>query len=217
MKKLPFVIIITATVSSLVGVVMMQEYHKLFTAIERNEIGQVGEIINRDININHPLGEQTALIKAVECFEYFGGDRTIIDLLIEKGAGLNATGRDRRTPLIKLAAHQRRLKNKKLYSDLVHYLIKKGADITKTIQDGSTALHIAAYHGNTEVIEALFEEGADPFVRSNNGEMALNCAKRNRCNRDSDETKELLYQRMDEIERLQQEIDEIDQQACIIL
>ena len=42
---------------------------------------------------------------------------------------------------------------------------------------GHTALHLAAYNGKIQVVEALLNAGADKAVKANNGKTALDDAQ----------------------------------------
>ena len=56
--------------------------------------------------------------------------------------------------------------------DLLEYLLEK--DINLQNRDGNTALHVAVKYKNKRIIEDLLEEGINPGIRNNNGELALN-------------------------------------------
>ncbi len=52
-------------------------------------------------------------------------------------------------------------------------LIKAGADLNLTNNEGSTPLHTAAFFCRTEIVEALLENGADKNVQNNAGSTAI--------------------------------------------
>ncbi len=60
------------------------------------------------------------------------------------------------------------------YSEIIKYLISKGADVNAKNDGGDTALHIAIFKDkNKEIIELLIEKGADVNAKDNDGETAL--------------------------------------------
>jgi ankyrin repeat protein len=58
-------------------------------------------------------------------------------------------------------------------NDAVRSLLKDGADVNAVQADGATALHWAAYHGDTELAEWLFKAGANPAVANRNGSTPM--------------------------------------------
>ena len=51
---------------------------------------------------------------------------------------------------------------------MVKLLLNVGADIDKQTNDGYTALIIAAYKNNSEIVEILLDYGADEFILHDN-------------------------------------------------
>lgn len=100
-----------------------------------------------------------------------GGHKDIVELLIDRGADINARGGDRMTPLMQAAAELR--------ADFVELLLKKGASTEgQDESNGMTALMWAvANEGNKEIVEMLLEHGADLDVEDHEGETALEQAE----------------------------------------
>ncbi|GCC25901.1 hypothetical protein chiPu_0004313 [Chiloscyllium punctatum] len=57
-------------------------------------------------------------------------------------------------------------------------LLKSGADVNADQENGETAMHVAARHGNLKMIQALIEEGGDLTWQSKVGENPLHVAVR---------------------------------------
>ncbi|OGP52762.1 MAG: hypothetical protein A2Y65_03625 [Deltaproteobacteria bacterium RBG_13_52_11] len=109
---------------------------ELFSAVEKNDIQKVKELIAKgaDVNVKEEHGN-TPLIKAAS-----RGYTEIAELLIAKGADVNAQNWSMgNTPLI-LAASWGHTGTTKL-------LIAKGADVNAKAKDGQTPLMGAAYSG----------------------------------------------------------------------
>ncbi|KAF8445093.1 ankyrin repeat-containing domain protein [Terfezia claveryi] len=71
-------------------------------------------------------------------------------------------------------------------------LLDKAASINATNSDGETALHIAARHGNAQIVGLLLQSGADRSRITSMGATALDEARR----RDWQTVVELLEQRL---------------------
>jgi len=65
------------------------------------------------------------------------------------------------------AAVQHRRKN------VVVWLLEHGANVNARTEDGSTALALAAYNGDLEMVKMLIERGADPSVKNQQGFSTL--------------------------------------------
>ena len=77
----------------------------------------------------------------------------VVELLLQKGADINARANDGNTALKSAALEGN--------AEVVKLLLEKGADINATTQHGNTALRTAAFEGNVDVVKILMERGVD--------------------------------------------------------
>ena len=120
-----------------------------------NNIEMVKLLITRGADIN--AGPWTALHESIS-----NGRRDIVELLIQRGADVNAKDKGGYTPLY--------------YADSnsVNLLIANGADMnTKEDEEGETPLHDAARRGKIEVVQLLFEAGANVNVKDDRDRTPL--------------------------------------------
>ncbi|KEH39823.1 inwardly rectifying potassium channel subunit [Medicago truncatula] len=81
-----------------------------------------------------------------------GGHESMIKLLMDNGADISSAN------IASLACFAVEKNNIQFLKDIVKY----GGDIvTKSTNDGTTALHTAVCHGNVEIVKFLVEQGAD--------------------------------------------------------
>jgi ankyrin repeat protein len=84
---------------------------------------------------------------------HYAANKEIAELLIAKGADVNAKSNTGYTPLHEAAMWG--------YKEIVELLIAEGADVNAKTIGGGTPLHRAAREGHKEVIELLIAKGAD--------------------------------------------------------
>jgi hypothetical protein len=112
----------------------------------------------------NPDDDRTALMIAID------KDQTdIANLLISKGADVNASDDDSISPLI-LAAGKGNL-------DLVKLLLDKNAAVDASDDDDNTALMAAVRSGKADVVQVLVDRGADPAYTNDDDESAISIAK----------------------------------------
>ena len=80
----------------------------------------------------------------------------------------NAGNRLEQTPLL-MAAYGG-------YTEIVWYLLEKGANINQADAFGATPLHMAVLGGHKEMVELLISKGADVNAKSHNGKIPLQMA-----------------------------------------
>ncbi|CZR58736.1 uncharacterized protein PAC_08628 [Phialocephala subalpina] len=104
--------------------------------------------------------KRTALIWAA-----LKGNETLVQLLLEKGADIEANDNDGKTALLWVTLLGK--------ENLVQLLLEKGADIEAKNSDGRTALLLVALLGNEAIVQLLLKEGADIEAKDNDGRTAL--------------------------------------------
>jgi hypothetical protein len=94
------------------------------------------------IDVADPISGRTALLWAAE-----NGDRGAVQLLLNKGANIEVTGRNGETAL--------HCASKKGHKGVTQLLLDSGADFRKMDNDEWTALHRARQNGHREVVRVL--------------------------------------------------------------
>ena len=97
------------------------------------------------------------------------GSDTWINMLLAKGAKVDAFDRNGKTPL----AYSIQRNNK----ERVAFLLKKGADARRTDSEGNNSLHVAARYAGGRIVKMLVDAGADPSVENNAGDKPVDIAE----------------------------------------
>jgi ankyrin repeat protein len=174
----------------------------LIKATKKNDMAGVIAALEQgaDIETREPLLRMTPLIIAST-----HGYTEIAMHLMEKGADVNATGKQGINPLIAAAMNGHadmvallaaqninvdqlsglqykenalHLAARNGYTEVIEELLKAGADVNALEGTNSTALMYAAYNGHLETVELLLKEGAELNVRDEGGYTALYWANR---------------------------------------
>ena len=96
--------------------------------------------------------------------------KTIIQLLLNAGADLNAEGKGGQTALMKAVRYN--------LPSMIEFLIARGAKVDRPVRnDQSTALHCAAELGHVEATETLIKLGAPFNARDKRGRTPFDLAK----------------------------------------
>ena len=137
-------------------------------AIGRNHVEAMQQALERHTTGAPPEGISAGLITAAMI-----GDTLAAATLLDRGALVDASDHNGRTPLIEAAfgGHQ----------EMVALLLHRGAAVNARDADGWTALMEAASKGRNEMVRLLLSYGADPLARGNNGWTALRLAARGNC------------------------------------
>lgn len=133
----------------------------LFQAVRRDIPELVDYLIRHRarLNIRNRNGETAVSIAA------FKGNLSYVKLLVEAGADVNLYG----WPPLTYAAYNG-------HTQIVDYLLKRGAQIDAKTENGSSALFFAARFGHIEVVELLLKNKADPMIVNENGDTAVDWA-----------------------------------------
>ena len=106
------------------------------------------------------MADETALMLAANA-----NDLASANLLIEAGASVN---RPKWTPLHYAAS--------KGHTAMMRLLIENDAYIDAESPNGTTPLMMAAYYASPNAVKLMLEEGADPLLRNQDGQTALDMA-----------------------------------------
>jgi len=101
-----------------------------------------------------------------------GGHLDVIEVLLDKGAKLDAIGSRGETALYLAAS--------KGNYEVVKLLSEHGANVDRASSDGKTPLHRAAMAGDSDTVTVLLDAGADASLKDRSGKTALEMAQRYR-------------------------------------
>jgi uncharacterized protein len=106
------------------------------------------------------MADETALMLAANA-----NDLASANLLIEAGASVN---RPKWTPLHYAAS--------KGHTAMMRLLIENDAYVDADSPNGTTPLMMAAYYASPNAVKLMLEEGADPLLKNQDGQTALDMA-----------------------------------------
>ncbi|MDE0638822.1 MAG: ankyrin repeat domain-containing protein [Candidatus Poribacteria bacterium] len=135
--------------------------------LEQKEVKAGREKIAKMLNVNSsakPQGMANDIMEAV-----FIGDLKVVKRAIADGTDVNARNPHSGDPLLFTAALMG-------HTEIMTFLLEKGADINARNRDGNTALHAAAFLGRAEAAELLLKHGVNVDIRNNHGGTAMDNA-----------------------------------------
>ena len=170
-------------------------FDDFFKAIVFDQVPVVGNLIYRGMDPNTPTEKgEPALVFAVRS----GAPKTVAYLLNQPGIQIDATNMADETALM-LAANANDLASANLlieagasvnrpkwtplhyaaskgYTGMMRLLIENDAYIDAESPNGTTPLMMAAYYASPNAVKLMLEEGADPLLRNQDGQTALDMA-----------------------------------------
>lgn len=142
-----------------------EEVALLEKAISKGDVAVVQDLITAHPSLTQMrLDEQKTPLHLAALV----GHCEIVELLVSRGAAINATDRGGRTPLICAAGRPR--------DKVVQTLLRLGADTGLSAGGDTSPLHRAASNGNTKHINILLDHGVDVNLRLKGGTTALHAA-----------------------------------------
>lgn len=133
--------------------------HAFFSAVHDDRVTLISSLLERDANFIHARNESGHKI-----LPYAVG-RKCFDLLLEKGADINAVDADGKSSLM-IATRFHNI-------DCFGKLLDRSADVNIADNNGVTAAMIAATFKNSNLLERLIHKGADLNKRDKNSKTAL--------------------------------------------
>ena len=170
-------------------------FDDFFKAIVFDQVPVVGKLIYRGMDPNTPTEKgEPALVFAVRS----GAPKTVAYLLKQPGIQIDATNMADETALM-LAANANDLASANLLIEAgasvnrpkwtpLHYAASKGhtammrlliendAYVDAESPNGTTPLMMAAYYSSPNAVKLMLEEGADPLLKNQDGQTALDMA-----------------------------------------
>ena len=170
-------------------------FDDFFKAIVFDQVPVVGNLIYRGMDPNTPTEKgEPALVFAVRS----GAPKTVAYLLKQPGIQIDATNMADETALM-LAANANDLASANLlieagasvnrpkwtplhyaaskgYTGMMRLLIENDAYVDAESPNGTTPLMMAAYYSSPNAVKLMLEEGADPLLKNQDGQTALDMA-----------------------------------------
>ncbi|KAJ3118007.1 hypothetical protein HDU96_004461 [Phlyctochytrium bullatum] len=135
-------------------------------------------IENKDNQNNTALLRAAFLAQSIEEEEYFSELFLVIQLLVERGADIEATNHDGSTPLLPAVGG--------CFVELVRFLLDNGANVKAKDNSNNTSLHVAVqsvlksagddFNAQLEIVQLLIDKGVDVGARDEDGMTALEMA-----------------------------------------
>jgi ankyrin repeat protein len=141
---------------------------RITTAIARNNLAALRKLITRE---NANLVEDGFTLLTITVL-YDETDPRILQLLVDRGADVNAADDDRQYTALHFAARDQR-------SEMVKILLDAGAEVDAIDADGTTPLCHCVRSPNTdlEIVKLLLEHGADPKKKNRDGDSPVASAR----------------------------------------
>ncbi len=135
--------------------------------LKEKEVEAGRDKIAKMLNVNRSSKPQRVANNVWEAV--FIGDLKVVRQAIADGTDVNARNPQFGEPMLSTAALMG-------HTEIMTFLLEKGADINARNGDGNTALHAAAFLGRADAVELLLEHGVDANIRNNQGGSAIDSA-----------------------------------------
>ena len=150
---------------------IMKDEFKLWNAAREGNVEVVRHLLSSIfVDVNCATGEHqtTPLCEATE-----KGQKEVVEVLLEKGAELDRTGKYGWTPMFFAV----RMFPSQTAKDLSQLFLDRGADPSRATNYGLTPLYLAITKGYTDVVQLLLDRGADPNMADPFGLTPLHLAE----------------------------------------
>ena len=138
-------------------------------AVEENRTDIIRTLLKDQTNLENETGGQSQVAGTRPLHTAaFSNSSDAINLLLDRGAELEARNQYGRTPLFWAVLNNS--------ADAVNLMIKRGADIKARDEDGDTPLHHAAWHNSPDAIKILLDRNSDIEALNHMSQTALDCA-----------------------------------------
>ena len=135
---------------------------QLLTASYKGDINKVRELINKNSDIIETTDENLMTPLLYACQE---GKYDIAELLLAKGANIEAENYEKATPLL--------IASRSGHNDIVELLLEKDANVNSKTSSNNTPLTSAMRNGNVVISKKLLERGADISIINSNKKICL--------------------------------------------
>jgi ankyrin repeat protein len=140
---------------------------KLIAAAKSGDVVAIEKQLKRGIAVDSMTDDVVDGYTALGWAAYHG-HKEAVELLLEKGANINAANRSGYTPLMAAAQQS--------HDRIARLLLEKGANPNLATLNGDTALIYASMFGSTKTVEALLSKGADRSATNKLGDTAQTLA-----------------------------------------
>ena len=130
----------------------------LLAAYENEDIDMVRFLLKKGSKTNSDVCGKDALMTACSL-----GNENLVSLLISYGARINGNGHS--APILWTCQGE--------HKNILHTLVKHGADINKADHENITALMVSCYHGHYDIVEFLLERKSDVNSKDKKGRTPL--------------------------------------------
>jgi len=125
----------------------------LIEAAKKGDVAAVNKALEGKVDIDARQNNATALMWAAH-----NGHDDVAEILINKGADVNAKDAAGYTPLVYAALEG--------HTDILALMIKHGGDVNTKTKNGKYVLTWAVENGNNDAVKTLIEAGADVNIKS---------------------------------------------------